>query len=408
MLIFVLNYIYRRFALNNINTGQQYFSKISNCVLYSTSEEDSILSKLDYELKAVSIFEYLYGNTGVGNGMCGFSLEDIIITCGYKPNPQIGRTNDIFKSILVKLQELNYISSDIDMKKLKPKQFGRCVLELDMNNKFISVQQHEKDKIYSVERIDNTHLFAYYCYLKGRVYKRSNDSNEAYVDGGRYENAFFSLDKVYEDLHITDSTVIKYNNILQELNLIRYKNFGTCYNSLDRNKAIKFVPNFYTLFRGSEEQASANLEQGFKMYKAMEFNKNMIFTGNSLIKDNRSLGGKLGALNKKEKNGKITDDEIVKKQEILEAMKDNFSEKYKMLELFKVMRKEITVSDYFIENDALSEKYYNIETSLGLIDPSTNDLNVDYDYYKWCMSNYDEKGFDYVKNCISKKLKGEI
>ena len=388
----------------NVKESNVRFSKLSNLVFYGSDDVKSVLEKCDYDYKAVLALEYLYCTRCLYDDTCRFSLEDMVMSCGYKPDAHKGKVNDVFKSLLIKFGEMRIIECEIDLNKIKPKNFIMCKLSLDMSSSFVIVLPEEKEKIATVPDIDYSQLFTYYYYLKARMYKRSITEGSAVVSGGMYEFGFTSLKKMYEDLKMTDSTLIKYNKILSELDLIRYKNFGTYYYSYDKNKTTKLSPNFYTLFDGDEKAAETNLKEGFNWYKLQELNLDKVFSGSDLTIDNRSVGGKLGSLNKKEKKGTITEDELEQKEELLSFIESTHEERYMVKSAFEKMGSEMLLSEYYydLSREDISDQYYDIETKLGLVDESTDRLSIDFDYYKWVMVNYTKDKHDYYVNCIKK------
>ena len=53
----------------------------------------------------------------------------------------------------------------------------------------------------------------------------------------------------------------------------------------------------------------------------------------------------------------------------------------------------------------LYETTNNLEVKLGLVDVETNELLVDYGYYKWVLINYSEEKLEYYKACVKKRKK---
>ena len=65
------------------------------------------------------------------------------------------------------------------------------------------------------------------------------------------------------------------------------------------------------------------------------------------------------------------------------------------------------LSDYYYDSDLghLYENTNNLEVKLGLVDVETNELLVDYGYYKWVLTNYSEEKLEYYKACVKKRKK---
>lgn len=387
---------------------RNYFTKLPSLAFYTEDKkEKSILECLNYNHKSVLALEYLIERLHFHDNLSRISVENMVLNCGYKPDSHKGKSNDVFKSILLDFEKINIIQSSFDLLSAKPKDYLEIKLNISMNTRFVIVLPEEKEKLKTVKSIDYGQLFTYYFYIKSRIYKRSSEDGLAVNNGGRYESCFVSFRTITNDLKITDKTIVKYNDILTELDLIRYENFGTYYYSYDSNKTTQISPNFYTLFNGCEEEASRNLEEGFNWYEIQDINKDKVFTRNGLLIDNRSIGGKLGSLKKKEKKGKLTQDEIEEKEKISDLIKNSHEDKYRISADFKDMKEEKLLSDYYYENELehLYDVYYDLEIKLGLVDEETDKLEVDYSYYKWVMTNYSDEKFLYFKNCVIKYKK---
>jgi len=176
----------------------------------------------------------------------------------------------------------------------------------------------EKNKILNqimVDKIDNNKLLLYYCYLKCRMYKRT-DGDRLEVNGGRPEIAYPAFKLIGEDLGITDVSIDKYNKTLVLLDLIRYDSAGLWHYADDPNRIPRESCNIYTLYTNDEESAH-NLKEGIKFYKKLNADK--VFSKKEYKNNNRKLNGELGSIIKKEKLGTATDEDIIRKSEILES-----------------------------------------------------------------------------------------
>ena len=390
-----------------MNKNEEKFSIIPNMVLYTNknSNNKSILEQLGYEHKVVCVIDYIFSYTGKGNEICNFTLEDIVMCCGYKPNKNKGRTNDMFKDVLSNLQELNYISSDVKMADIKPKELVKCKLTLDTSKEFASIRLSAKEKIFNAQDVDKAQLFAYYCYIVARMYKRSKEDGAAMVNGGRYEACFFGFELVKNDLRIGEAAITKYNDILVKLNLIRYKNFGAYYYSNEnKHKTTRNSPNFYTLFDGDEEMAKKSIEEEFNRYCEDPLNRNKNFV--KIKNDNRAIGGKKGSLIRKLNAGTITDEEKLELANIEEYFSSDFEEKQMIRDTFEEMKKEnlkMLLSEYLGEDFIkYRDKFSKIETDLGLV--KNGKLIVEFVFYEKIMSDYNVKTHDK----IVERIKNEI
>lgn len=381
------------------------FIMLPNNLFYSSNEEKSIFNKCNNNYKVLSIIEHLYINTSKKD-ISLFQLRDMIIECGFKPSSKVGETNDQFKDIILKLYKLNIIvpvdKKDIKefdelINNLKPSSFIRCKLNIDFDKGFMKLYLTEKEKIMShnKEKINNTQLLFYYCYLKARVYKRKlGESTE-----GRAEVTWVSYDTIKQDVNLTDNTISNYNDILVALDLIRYDNPGHWYWKGDQSKYKKESPNMYTLFTQDEEIWKEELKQGIKYYKNLHININKVFTDNREYKhNNRQLNGELGSLIKKEKNNTITSEELERKNQIIDIInqekKDNEIDIINAI-IAKIKRSNdyVLLSEYFYKscNYSLAEKYEGIESELQLLNSNLK-LLINYDDYYDLIAEYVENG----------------
>ena len=385
-----------------------YFSKLPNKLFYAKDKEDkSILLECNNDFKSLMVLDYLYTYT-TRNNLTVFILEDLIITSGYKPNRSKGQTNEQFKNILVKLQELKIIDSIIDMNNIKPSQFIKCTLDLfnkdSKNNdvEFIQLYDYEKDKILQcVYDVDRVRLLFYYCYIKSRIYKRVK-GNDMVIYGGRAEVCFPSYQMIKYDLGLSDGVIDKYNNILSELDMIRIDNAGLWYYKSDKNKVVRESPNFYTLYTEQEEVWKNNLKEAIKYYKKSDINRDKVFTNTRQYKNNnKNINGFISRVEQLKREGKATPEQLEKLSEYKKSIHEDSTIETLLNQNVNTPLSEI-YTNYF--NSSKSDKYYDLENELGLID---NDgyLIVEWDYYKWVMINYTDDKKDYYINCIKKHIK---
>ena len=329
-----------------------------------------------------------------------FYLKDMIIDCNYKYNTKQDKSYYQFHTILCKLQELKIINSDVKLSDIKPSDRITCTLDINLDNQFSILYDKDKNKILNQtidNTVDNKNLLIYFCYLNCKMYRRPKDDNINF-SGGRSEVCWPSFLLINKELGFVDSTIDKYNNLLVDLDLIRIGNAGLWYYQDDPNKSLKESCNIYALFN-DEETTKHNLDEGIKYYKKLEVNSNKVFKGTDVYKNNnRILNGELGSIVKKEKLGTATIKDIVRKNEILASTKPD-EQKYKMMALLDAHPNEIL-------SDVLgSDKYYDLENSLGLLDEHIEGKLADgitYDNYRWVMINYKsnehQKFVDWVNN----------
>ncbi|MBC2579966.1 hypothetical protein [Clostridium sp. DJ247] len=419
------------------------FIKLPNRLFYTTKndEKDSItylsikdtikdtdkVQKNENKIneKVLCIFEFLYNNVDRRDKI-KFTLEHIIVQCGYTVDQRANRSVQQFRRILNKLLELKVISIVPDIGKckkekvinnfddLKPKDFVVCKLELDMSKMYFQLKDSDREVImnYDKEEINKTKLLIHYCYICARVYKRSKEDGDQIAHGGRAEVWAITYKMFRDDLGETDETIKKYNDILQELGLVYINNLGTWYWNDDPTKFVHESVNIYSLWQGSEEATKDNLKAGAKQYKALDNNKNKVFTGSRIYKNNnRALNGKKGSIMKKVKNGTATEEELIELEKINTTLdKGKNDTKFSIMSILDENKDYYTLSEIYDEkfgNQEISEKYYSLEKDLGLLDEEDN-LTVSKEYYRWVMANYEESNHQYYINCVQVEIRKNI
>ena len=81
------------------------------------------------------------------DGLSRFSIENVIKSCGYKPDNHKGRTNDVFKGILSDFEKLSIVKSSFDLSSIKPKDYLEVALNIDLDDRFVTVLPEEKEKL---------------------------------------------------------------------------------------------------------------------------------------------------------------------------------------------------------------------------------------------------------------------
>ena len=310
-----------------------YYSIISNNLFYI--KEDAGLIK-SFNDKLLLVCDYLYTNTN-RQDISIFSLSDIVSTYNFKDNY---RTNSQFKNIFIEMVNKKYItilSKDkdnkiIDVNNIKLNDIIRCkfnLLEKKDNKyiKFIQLFDDEKQKILNYKdadnKVDNVKLLVYYCYLKCRMYKRSNEDGDMIEFGGKTETCYPSFKRIANDINITENAIKKYNDILIKLDLIRVGNAGLYYFKSDSNKKLYESNNVYTLLiDNDEETAQNNLKESVKLYK-LEHKEDRVFVNKKHYSiNNRKINGYKGRIKYLINNNKATTEQIQQYNEILKNEKN--------------------------------------------------------------------------------------
>lgn len=409
-------------------TDINYYIKLPNRLFYKskTDTEDSILSQVKND-KVLLVMDYLYTSVNRRN-LIKFTLEDIIVDCGFKPNKRPSKksknlnitkksknSNEQFIYILSQLQKLNIIhifdkniNSSFLVETIKPKQLLRCTLNINLEQGFTLLFDSEKAKINTqiIDKVDNYKLLIYYCYLKCRMYKRKIGDDRA-CHGGRSEVTWVSFKKINDDLGLANESISKYNDILTKINLIRIDNAGTWYYTDDKYMITRESSNIYTLYKDNEEYWKEDLKEGIKGYKGLLMNANKTFTGTREYKNNNhKLNGELGSLIKKRDsvNPTATPENIARITEIQYLQSDNVKNSYRLKSYLSINEKDcMLLSNYYANNcdDEKASYYEDLEHALGLTDIDCNIL-VDWSYYVKIISEYEEKDFDLIVNVVKK------
>ncbi len=381
--------------------------------LFYNKDDKSIIKNID-NYKVILVLDFLQKYTNKIE-IIGFTLERMITFYDYKIGTKKGESVQQFKNILAKLQELEIIeclTMDKDNKSLKldsisPKQYIECKLNVNKENGFIQLFFNETATIltYVKTKIDNVQLLALYCYLKSRMYKHKK-GDDVVRSGGKAETCYCSFELIHSDIGLSKASCMKYIDILVELNLIRYSNAGLWY--YPNSKEVKHEsPNIYCLYEGDEEYCKHNLKEGIKQYKNSDSNKGKIFIASREYKNNnKKLNGEKGSIIKKINNGTATEQDEIRLKELESLINGTVNEEFRLIALFKDINEnigEITLSEYYDDyKDDLCKKYYSLENNLGLW--NNGELTVNYEYYKWIMTNYKENEHEYYVHCVRKNI----
>jgi hypothetical protein len=393
---------------NYIVIKNKYFSKIPNSLFYK--KDGKSIFKITKDYNALFVLDYIYMNTNRRNQTI-FTIEDIVRYCGLKPDKHSGKSNDKIKSILIRLKELKLIADDINYNLLGTKEYKNdkdllyTIPKLfkrdkkDNDTEFVILTDEEKDKILNDDTaIDKLKLLFYYLYLKSRIYKRDVNDGDLHISGGKAESSYINFEKINEDTLFSPDTINKYNETLDKLNLIKYGRAEHWYYKNDKNKTIRESCNVYVLYNDGNYET--NLKEGIKQYK-LYYSEQRVFTKDEYTNNNRRINGKIARLSYLEKIGKATEVQIKEKNELVKQVK---FEKKKFL-FTEILNKSENEGKLLSEIEDVS--YSQLEKKLGLID-SNNKLLVDWDYYKWIMTNYIEEKHGFYVNCINKHIENAI
>lgn len=296
-----------------------YYTMLPNDLLIPTKNKETneiteSLIKESKDSKILLVLDYFYTNTN-RKGISIFSLEDMIIQLGYKPNTNKGKTNDKFKNIIKFLLHKEIITG-INISEITPKQINYCTMNMfdikdDKPINFFILKQLEKDKIFSVSNKDNLEILKLYCYLKARIYNRcSNYSIQ--IQGGKAESCYPTYNTIEHDININQNSISEYIKILSDLNMIRYGNNNLYYIPPNKDD-VKESSNHYVLY---DENGNWELElkESLKWGKKLLIDKGAVFLKrNPNYKTTKQINGMKGQLKKQLNQCKISKEEYDKR-----------------------------------------------------------------------------------------------
>ena len=118
----------------------EVYSKIPNDFFYG----ESVIKNTNKNI--LMVYDSLYMRSGLDN-IIGVSLEYIVEYCGYKPNRNKGKSNDIIKGVLYQLEELGYIKFISD-EKILPKNMIMLTLESYLDKNYTMLKRWEIENLF--------------------------------------------------------------------------------------------------------------------------------------------------------------------------------------------------------------------------------------------------------------------
>lgn len=373
-----------------------------NISLINQMKLDNVISDVDAD-KVLLIFKYLFANTTQSNTV-NLTLEDMIIDCGFVPRANKNGINHKFKSILDYLNKNNYFSdNDIDFMSIKQKEFIKVHIDyFECDNKgnrikYFMLTDEEIDDIYNIADVDCKKLLLYFSTLKSRIYNSVSDADM------KAQVCYANVETMSNDTLLSESTIGVYNEILVDNDLI-YKDNAGKFTKVDGARRIyKQSNNTYTLtsIANYKEEVKSAIKSHIQYMKKFDW---------KLCKDTnmskREIAGTINKLRQLEKEGKLSKENKKKLRELQEQQNIiTDSKKWDNKELLEKNEGSL-LSQIFADKelDTLSEQYADIENELGLVNDNLK-LQVDFDYYKWIITEYNQKEHDYYKNMVAKKVK---
>lgn len=196
--------------------SEEMFTKLPNNTVWTLENEvveESLRKRLNYPFTVTALF-LLYSNLNLRN-YTTFSIKELIEECGYKVETKKIRA---FKDFLKDLVELNILSDlSVDINEVKKNEFIKAKLNLGVESQFYLVYEEQFKKIfnsdYTVEEKNNA--FTFLCYILSRIKTLKELSN-----GGNIQYCYFEYKRAEIDLGISKPTLIKSNEILNNLGLV--------------------------------------------------------------------------------------------------------------------------------------------------------------------------------------------
>lgn len=230
---------------------EEYFIKLPNNLVWTYEEGEKPITKY-MNNKTMMVLSNLMFRCN-WNGICYFTLEDLIIKCGYTPRNGKGRTIEQFKNILIDLEVLGFIvSPSTKIMEIKPNTFIECKINENIiknedgeDEQFFRLLYKDYQKILDIDsKLDKDIMLNIYCYINSRILHRADDDEtEKYGMRmyGKAEYTFFKYDEITRDLDISETTFKEHLEILKENKLIFSDNVGL----IERDGRRRMAGNIY-------------------------------------------------------------------------------------------------------------------------------------------------------------------
>lgn len=287
------------------------YLNINNKVVWNTKGDSMVTT---YGDKVLQIILYLEENRNT-RGISIFTLEDMIISIGYKPNKNKGKINDKVKKILANLQNDGLLISDYDLGTIKPSELVKARLLInEVEEGYFPIEYKVIDTIYNSEtKCDKATLLKVICYISARVRRLESDAHiEANEHGNwvgeKVEYTFFKQEEAMRDLNMDSHTWQDAIKELNELGLLFYGNIG----QVKKGNLMITAGNCYCLdakfLNGMDKCSKAWYREHDYTIVAEEQKKDK--------KNRTEAKSRRSYLRKKIRNGKITEAEIIEFAEL--------------------------------------------------------------------------------------------
>ena len=249
------------------------YIRIPNKLVYDKSY-NTIIKNIDkksimvvYAISKLSLFN--------DNNICYCSIDIIRIVLGLKDNQ---KTIKSIKDILIKLNSINYINiSNVknisDISKSESLVINLNLLTLDLNNKAINYFKLYNNEFDCITKSNYSTKIKYgmlvlFCFYAATV---KNDNIGRTLDMRSPLTTHHNYESIQKNTGLSNDSICKYNDILQELNLIKILNPGMFQKTNENKSVLKSGVNIIALCRiGNEEDIDNELNNSANQYKHIQ------------------------------------------------------------------------------------------------------------------------------------------
>lgn len=281
-----------------------------------------------YGDKILYILAYLNGVTN-RFGKTLFTIKDMIITCGMTPKSGSEKLNEQFKNILNSLKDKGIIETDKDFNEIKINDYISCVFNNpieknsnDNNIKFfpITIDNYLEIVDRYKGKLNKLTLLKVYYYINARISRRENievngkkmNVDDIVIHGGKANCFYDKYTNICKDLAMSEE---KWNEYIKELNkmeLIFYGNIGKVKN----NKGVREANNVYCVNINEMDEALKQSKLYYKDegYEILGKKTKKTTTKKKQNSEELSLSqlyGKKGTINRKIKNNKASEEDLL-------------------------------------------------------------------------------------------------
>ncbi|MDR3594238.1 hypothetical protein [Clostridium sp.] len=258
------------------------YSRIPNKLFYLRNEDEERENEIEYtkkgtilnvidDNKVILILHELYMGSDFRH-RCYRTIDSLLEDIRYKLDKD---NRKAIKKILIRLRELKYINFDgleLSIKSTTLLKIDTSKLFEETKDRFVELAQCEIDKIMSLDcdLRSKMGMLKLYLYLKARVYKRINKSEDTYINrchDTKSEATFQSYEYIEKYTGIKRKQGIEYVDKLVELRMITVYRNKYVYKEKD-SELWKDFSNIYVInnLQASEEDIKEEIKLCVKQY----------------------------------------------------------------------------------------------------------------------------------------------